>query len=84
MVGENRVYKLEVTISDENITVLVQNQTTEKFGPFFDKSAKYLAPDFPGPKHFFSAPFVFCGQNFGPLATLTGSRKLVPRVLKVH
>jgi hypothetical protein len=34
MVGENRVYKLEVTISDENITVLVQNQTTEKFGPF--------------------------------------------------
>jgi hypothetical protein len=34
MVGKNRVYLLEVTISAENITVLVQNQTTEKFGPF--------------------------------------------------
>jgi hypothetical protein len=35
MVGKNGVYQLEITISAENITVLVQNQTTEKFGPFF-------------------------------------------------
>jgi hypothetical protein len=61
----------------KNVTVLVQTQTTKKFGPFsasfrlfFDKSAKSSAPDFPGPIQFFSAPFVFCGRNFGPLATL--------------
>jgi hypothetical protein len=51
----------------------VQNQTTKKFGPFsalFDKSAKNSAPDFPGPTQFLSAPFVFSGRNFGPLATL--------------
>jgi hypothetical protein len=57
---------LEVTISVENLIVLVQNQTTENFDPFFDKTAKYSAPDFPGPTQFFSVPFVFCG----PLATL--------------
>jgi hypothetical protein len=35
MGGQNSVYQLEVTISAENINVLVQNQTTEKFVPFF-------------------------------------------------
>jgi hypothetical protein len=29
---KNRVYQLEVTISAENITVLMQNQTKEKVG----------------------------------------------------
>jgi hypothetical protein len=40
-----------------------------------DKSGKYSAPDFSGPKQFRSAPFVFCGRNFSPLAILfrTGS-----------
>jgi hypothetical protein len=55
------------------MTVLVQNQTTKKFGPFsalFYKSAESSALDFPGLTQFFSAPFVFCGRNFGPLATL--------------
>jgi hypothetical protein len=52
------------------MTVLVQNQTTKKLGTFFDKSIKSSAPDFPGPTKFFSAPFVFCCRNVGPLATL--------------
>jgi hypothetical protein len=42
----------------------------KKVRPFFDKSGKSSAPDFPGPTKFFSALFELCGRNFGPLATL--------------
>jgi hypothetical protein len=55
------------------MSVLVQNQTRKKFGAFpafFDKFFKSSATDFTGPTQLFSAPFVFCGRYFGPLATL--------------
>jgi hypothetical protein len=42
----------------------------EKVRPFFEKSGKISAPDFPGPANFFWALFVLCGGNFGSLATL--------------
>jgi hypothetical protein len=57
----------ELQFSAKNMFVLGQNQTIKKFGPFsvlFDNSVKSSAP-----YNFFSAPFVFCGRNFGPLAT---------------
>jgi hypothetical protein len=44
------------------MNVLVQNQTTKKFGPFFDKSAKCSAPDFLGPTQFFRPLLCFAAE----------------------
>jgi hypothetical protein len=53
------------------MTVLVQKQTAKKFGPFWINLPKVRPQNFPDPTHFVSATFVFCGQKFGLLATLT-------------
>jgi hypothetical protein len=64
-VGKNRVYQLEDTISAENIAVLVQTKlqkSSAPFRPFFDKSAKNWAPDFPGPTQFFRPLLCFAAE----------------------
>jgi hypothetical protein len=55
------------------MTILVQNQTSKKvrplFGLFLIKKKKFGPRLSPPYTIFFSAPFVFCGRNFRPLAT---------------
>jgi hypothetical protein len=61
------------------MTVLAANTNYIKvrspFRPFFNKSAKSSASNFPVLAQFFSASFVFCGRNFGPLATLVSAAR---------
>jgi hypothetical protein len=40
------------------------------FLPLFVKYTKNSAADFSGRSYFYGATFVFCGRNFGQLATL--------------
>jgi hypothetical protein len=55
------------------------------FGPFFDKSVKSSAPDFPGTTKYFSALFELCGRNFGPFATLIqGFKTLINKLLGLN
>jgi hypothetical protein len=93
---QNRREQGKLQFSAKDMNVLMQNQTTKKFGPF---SAPFLinlpkvrAQTLPAPSNFFSAPFVFYGRNFGPLATLVVSRihllpskalKVTPNVIKL-
>jgi hypothetical protein len=44
--------------------------TLKKVRPLFVKSTKNSAADFSGRSYFNGATFVFCGRNFGQLATL--------------
>jgi hypothetical protein len=60
------------------MTILVQTQTRNKFGPFsafFLYFCQMFGPRLSRLHTIFSAPFVFCGRNFGPLATLHGGSK---------
>jgi hypothetical protein len=70
MVGENFSKPVVSSIFKGNPAGLVENKISTPFRSFFDKSDKNSAPDFLGPTEFLSAPFVFCGRNSGPLATL--------------
>jgi hypothetical protein len=58
------------------MTILVQTKlqkSSAPFRPFFEKFTKSSAADFPGPTQLFSAPFVVCGRNFGPVATMVAT-----------
>jgi hypothetical protein len=58
-----------------NKRLLWELYTSKKFGHFsatFCNSTKNSAADFSGRSYFYGAAFVFCGRNFGQLATLVG------------
>jgi hypothetical protein len=57
-----------------NLDDFYETLILKKFGPFsalfMINLAKIRPLIFPAPPKFFSVPFVFCGRNFGLLATL--------------